>query len=1002
MREEALSWKAIDCAVLLCSFVTSIATCYFQLGNNRHMGAILAGHYHVLRPLGGGGFGQTFLARDSHLPGKPLCVVKQFKPRLDSARSLGIAKRLFDLEAEILYRLGNHDQIPRLLAHFEQDSEFYLVQEYVEGWSLDRELTQHKQLSEADTVVLMRDILEVLAFVHAENVIHRDIKPSNLMRRKHDRKIVLIDFGAVKQVSSQSGDGTGQTSLTVAIGSPGYMPAEQQSSLPQFSSDVYAVGMVALQALLGMEPKNLSRSPHTGEIESASFGISSDLATILDKMVRYDYRQRYANAGEALTAVQSLGHLGAMAVGTDLAAVISPAQFSHTLLQYSGSHTHDQEETLPPAVLDPEMPRQVTRLPVVSSRPSTIATLTPPAEEKQLSRQEYRNRQALLSKVKHYWVRGVLETSLHDQVLLVLGLETRPDAVASPWNVAWEREQQSALTLPAGTPIIDLFEQLGMGRTLLILGEPGAGKTTTLLQLARDLLMQAEEDIHHLIPVVLNLASWSSGQEIAVWLVDELNAKYQVPKKISRPWVEQQQLLLLLDGLDEVPIEHREACVVALNQFQQQHSTEMVVCSRIKDYEALSQQLNFQSAIYLRSLTSAQTNQYLNSLDADLTGLKELLTQDVALQELAQSPLMLNMMVLAYQGVAAEDVGEPLVVEERRRQLFNAYIECMFRRRADFRYASTQTIDWLSWLAKQLVIHAQSVFLIEQIQPDWLPNRKQRILYRVGVVLLTILLMGVPFGVITGALTNGLMDGWRSGLIKSISNSLIYGTTFGLISGLSKPEVQTVETLKWSWREAKQNLWIGIRNGIPIGLLAGLVFGLVSELNPRMTPGQVGQIINSGMFLGLVGGFTSGIIGGLIFGVTRGLRGSTIETKTFPNQGIWRTLLSASLGGLMGGAIDAVVITIVYSLMLGLRFGILYGLSYGFCGGFIAGFIFSGGQACLKHFVLRLMLYRNRRIPWNYARFLNYAAEHIFLQRVGGGYIFIHRLVMEHFAHLRS
>jgi hypothetical protein len=388
-------------------------------------------------------------------------------------------------------------------------------------------------------------------------------------------------------------------------------------------------------------------------------------------------------------------------------------------------------------------------------------------------------------------------------------------------------------------------------------------------------------------------------------------------------------------------------------------------------------------------------------LDADLSGLKTLLQDDPSLRELARSPLMLNIMVLAYQGVAAEDVTEILVIEERRRQLFNAYIQSMLQRRSDRHYSEAQVVDWLSWLAKQLMRHSQGVFLIEQMQPTWLQTAKQKRLYRIGVALSGVL-MGVPFGIITGGFTNGIMDGWRSGVVKGLMNALIFGVAFGVIAIVSKPDIETVETLKWSWREARKSLLLGLKNGIPLGLVAGFIFGLLSELNPGVTPSQVTQQVSSGMFLGMLGGTCAGIVGGIIYGLTHGLRGSTIETKTVPNQGIWRTIKSAGLGGLMGGAIDTVVITVIYGLMLGWKFGAIYGLSYGFFGGAIAGFIFGGGQACLKHFVLRSILYRNNYIPWNYARFLNYATEHAFLQRVGGGYIFIHRLLLEHFARIRS
>lgn len=274
------------------------------------MNTILAGHYHVVNHLGGGGFGQTFLAQDTHLPGSPLCIVKKLQPRIRDSATLEIAKRLFEREAQTLYRLGNHDQIPRLMANFEQDSEFYLVQQYIEGNPLDKEFVLGKKMGETYTIATLHSILQVLAFVHQQKVIHRDIKPANLIKRKKDNKIVLIDFGAVKEVTNQGTKITGgQTSFTVAVGSPGYMPNEQQAFRPRYSSDIYGVGMVCLQALTGLPPQKLPQDKY-GEFnfpviaKIASF--SSGLAEILEKMVRYDYRQRYETAVEALEVVEEL------------------------------------------------------------------------------------------------------------------------------------------------------------------------------------------------------------------------------------------------------------------------------------------------------------------------------------------------------------------------------------------------------------------------------------------------------------------------------------------------------------------------------------------------------------------------------------------------------------------------------------------------------------------------------------------------------------------------
>lgn len=276
------------------------------------MQTTLAGHYRVIKALGRGGFGQTFLAQDTHLPNHPWCVVKKLKPRVNNPATLEVAKRLFYREAQVLQRLGNHHQIPRLLAHFEQDQEFYLVQEFIEGQSLDQELADRKPLGEVYVLNFLRDILQIMLFVHQENVIHRDIKPANLIRRKIDNKIVLIDFGAVKEVSTQTANFFGQSSLTVAIGTPGYMPSEQASFKPHFSSDIYAIGIICLQALTGLNPvyREIPQDAETGEFCCALFGdhvaVSPGLAAILDKMVRYDYRQRYNNAAEALQALEQL------------------------------------------------------------------------------------------------------------------------------------------------------------------------------------------------------------------------------------------------------------------------------------------------------------------------------------------------------------------------------------------------------------------------------------------------------------------------------------------------------------------------------------------------------------------------------------------------------------------------------------------------------------------------------------------------------------------------
>ncbi|PSB04798.1 serine/threonine-protein kinase [Merismopedia glauca] len=272
------------------------------------VGQTLRSHYHIIQSLGSGGFGDTYLAQDLDLPGKPYCVVKHLKPKTNDPAVLPIAKGLFDREAQTLYQLGsNSEQIPRLFAHFEENGEFYLVQEFVDGHDLTREIIPGQIKPEAVTCKLLKDILEVLAVVHQRNVIHRDIKPQNLMRRKSDGKIVLIDFGAVKEIGTLLMNSQGQTSVSVAVGSPGYMPNEQSNGRPKFASDVYAVGMMGIQALTGFLPQQLQEDPETGEILWRDYAqVSDELGEVLDKMVRDHFSQRYQTASAALEALMPI------------------------------------------------------------------------------------------------------------------------------------------------------------------------------------------------------------------------------------------------------------------------------------------------------------------------------------------------------------------------------------------------------------------------------------------------------------------------------------------------------------------------------------------------------------------------------------------------------------------------------------------------------------------------------------------------------------------------
>lgn len=266
------------------------------------LGKILNSRYQIIGKLGGGGFGETYLAIDQWLDGDNQCVVKQLKPDKINPSKL----RLFENEAQTLCKLGTHDQIPQLLAHFQLDEEFYLVQELIEGQDLRQEIKTNRRWGETEVVKLLQDILEVLAFVHQNNVIHRDIKPANIMRRHLDGKIVLIDFGGVKQVKTQAES----TMLTSVVGTRGYMPDEQFKNNAQLCSDIYAVGVVAIQALTGLEPLEMPRDAKIQLNWRNLVQVSRSLADVLDRMVQFHSSSRYQSASEALDAIQCFSGTG--------------------------------------------------------------------------------------------------------------------------------------------------------------------------------------------------------------------------------------------------------------------------------------------------------------------------------------------------------------------------------------------------------------------------------------------------------------------------------------------------------------------------------------------------------------------------------------------------------------------------------------------------------------------------------------------------------------------
>ncbi|HIK17392.1 MAG TPA: NACHT domain-containing protein [Leptolyngbyaceae cyanobacterium M33_DOE_097] len=596
------------------------------------------------------------------------------------------------------------------------------------------------------------------------------------------------------------------------------------------------------------------------------------------------------------------------------------------------------------------------------------ATAEPPITSvvKPLTQQEYRQRKVLLNKVKAYWINGVLQASLHTKALIELGLQERSDLIQKPFSGVEEFSQAPGQALPDEASVTSVFHQSGEGRTLLILGEPGSGKTIALLKLTQDLIARTEADLGQPIPVAFNLSSWArKPQSINNWLIQELLEKYQVSTSLGKTWIETESLILLLDGLDEVKAKQRNACVQALNQFMQTHgTTELVICCRIQDYQALADRLMLRSAVCIQPLTPEQIDHYFDQAGEQLSALKTALHQHQELQELATSPLMLSIMTLAYQGCTLNEVVEDGTFEHYRQRLFDSYVERMFQRRGTSqKYPKQQVRAWLTWLAQRLVAASQTIFLIERLQLSWLPNPLQRVGYRLGSGFGSGLTIGLMIGLI------GVLEDLFSGavirqLVNDVSFGLVIGLAIALIAEFSG-EIHPSELLKWSWRKATP------------GFIGGALLGGSSI------------VLTFGLQAGLWIGWVTGLYFGAIFGLIFGLEGSEIQEKETPNQGIHQSARNAAK--LFG----------IFSLGFGLFMGVVSGLNNGFyfglMGGLIAGLI-GGALSCIRHFFLRLILFHLGYSPWNYARFLDYCSDRLFLQKVGSGYIFVHRMLLEHFA----
>jgi eukaryotic-like serine/threonine-protein kinase len=696
-----------------------------------------------------------------------------------------------------------------------------------------------------------------------------------------------------------------------------------------------------------------------------------------------------------------------------------------------------------------------------------------------------RARKHMLEKVYTFWIKGVLENSLHGAALIELGLELRPQEIVFPWDMVLQQPDQADRLLPPQMTIHQVFRE--MSGALLILGLPGSGKTTTLLTLARELLLSAMRDSMMPIPVIFNLSSWATKyQPIDRWLIEELSNKYQVPKSIGRAWVKGGEIAPLLDGLDEMSVTHRESCVVEINRFRHEHGLEhMVICSRLGDYTALTTKLSLHGAVVLRPLTAEHINQYLATIGDEVQPLRQALERDSALRELAYSPLMLSVMTLAYRDKIILTLPKHSL-DEQRVGVFATYIEHMFHRRHEKDpYPPQQTIEWLSWLAQMMLQHGHTIFLVERMQPSWLPTIRHRWLYTCGESISVGLIAGIGTSVVYGLRSmlrgaphggladhmlvhpqftqniSGLSIGQREETILwlislplvGVFTSIIVGLVTSVIAWLmySQPVLRILPE-RGSWHTVRNIIhifvtvglvsgtiawfFVGLQGGLMEGITTGVIAAVAGELLAR--PGTIASVESLGwswtkafhglfvaapivltviLFATLTRAFETAIwyrldarilVYGLFLWIIGGITSTELAIKIQVNQGLRKSAYNALITGavtllIIGGLGELSRLFMPSTAQEGsmpISLHLASAIEFGLAGAIIAGLGY-GGFFYLQQGILRLLLYASKCLPWNYTQFLDYNVERVFLHKVGGGYVFIHRLLLEYFAQMR-
>lgn len=606
-------------------------------------------------------------------------------------------------------------------------------------------------------------------------------------------------------------------------------------------------------------------------------------------------------------------------------------------------------------------------------------------------------------------IEQVLRSSLHGQVLLLLGVREKPDAIAYPWDTGVQRP--SAVPKDADiSQIVQLFDDFA--GAMLILGERGSGKTITLLELGRQLLDRAQKNPSQPVPVIFRLSTWAvEKQPLDEWLVQELERLYFVPPALGRYWVSRRAILPLLDGLDEVWEDARNECLNAIKAYHDVRS-KWVVCSGLVAYESLSERLHAGGAICIQALRDRDVAGYLSKLHKH--DLEVMIAADPDLKELARTPLMLSVMVDASEEMTP--LGSTLTPEQKRGRIFDAYVRRVLLKHGSklHRWPPGRMLRWLRWLGRELCRRDLQAFAFTDMQPDWLPDPRARQRYyslvRLGIRGLTLGVFVLGVGMVLG-----LVFGPVFGLVCGVTGGVIGGRV--LIGFLDYQSIRLSIHLEWHWQESRAALLSGLRQWGSPWVLGCLLLGIIIGTPVGLVLGMPGGIV-----FGLTGGLVLALFGGLGVGLVLGLRSGLQESAlmlpvAFPDDVVWRSGRNGLLVGLSTGVARGLIAALGLglfgwvlgglfggwdsALIFGILSGLIGGLFSGLFGGLSGGLSF-GGLACLEHWLLRFLLWRYDCIPPpnQVVSWLNEATDRNLLNCTGHTYLFIHWMLMKHVAEL--